>query len=855
MMDKPRGIGVFLHTWMSWPNRLLLTAHESMQDAFNCTDYGFTSDRFGRLLEQNFRDLKADDIRVIVESIAEDARDLRSKKKAILPWIYSQCLADAGVKIVFPGGNPKIECAGARFENWAALAQKFDPDGLVCFALAQRLGSPNLPRAVAQTLPHWPIYYASSDIDLQLLCERGLTDLHVHFKSLWPASLSWQRVLPIPLDPGSQANVSALRAIHDLPKESRRRRLIESVLATERGSSARISRLLSLRGSPTRFFWSDRRTPRSIGAILVPERTMLTRAWQALLLATDSNQRLEVELNRYLVAKAVFRSLHTQTRDESNRGLIAFDKLRRNNSHLGRLDREEIARGSLSYRRFCRNNGLLVRALQETVGLGRSEVRIAPPDGPVYLLSKLYNSTFLAFDRLAKELEESRADPRSEPCDIRLGIHFKRMVKDTQRGTSVVLPRPATQPLLEKLQEYDRETAAFQLARIKALQNPQLRNSEGTLEKMRLAMARLSRLDLASPERGAGPWHIAPYIRLLKGELEGERFLLQDSSQAYFKRWRGLTKNHRNRKPHTAPELRLTCHAGEDYYTLVDGLWHIEGAISTWGLREGDALGHCLALGIPPRAFAAWHHQGIRVPTGLEFDSLVWLWTLARRVGWRDHVTANKLEHAIREMAHIIYRDLPGHLRSVAGDLELHEEKIGILHHPLLVPPEFEARRTHLLSPNDIPRHLEQSRALRLHDTFNISVTDRRTHRKPPSQIHEQICELLREVQHHICGVICDRGLVIETNPSSNSRMERLQDPRKLPILNLLDEVAQAPRITVCTDNPGTYETDISAEYALLFSALTRGEKSGERDRALAILERMRADGQNLFRGFATLSH
>jgi hypothetical protein len=51
------------------------------------------------------------------------------------------------------------------------------------------------------------------------------------------------------------------------------------------------------------------------------------------------------------------------------------------------------------------------------------------------------------------------------------------------------------------------------------------------------------------------------------------------------------------------------------------------------------------------------------------------------------------------------------------------------------------------------------------------------------------------------------------------------------------------PRITVCTDNPGTYDVSVSSEYAMLFEALRAGEDGLSREAALARLDDMRRIG------------
>ncbi|MCG3726953.1 antiviral RADAR system adenosine deaminase RdrB [Vibrio cincinnatiensis] len=71
--------------------------------------------------------------------------------------------------------------------------------------------------------------------------------------------------------------------------------------------------------------------------------------------------------------------------------------------------------------------------------------------------------------------------------------------------------------------------------------------------------------------------------------------------------------------------FHLSIHAGEDYAHPASGMRHIDETVRFCEMREGDRLGHALALGIAPKQWAA--RQGeMMLPLDEHLDNLVWLW-------------------------------------------------------------------------------------------------------------------------------------------------------------------------------------------------------------------------------------
>ncbi|WP_421228396.1 antiviral RADAR system adenosine deaminase RdrB [Aeromonas enteropelogenes] len=71
--------------------------------------------------------------------------------------------------------------------------------------------------------------------------------------------------------------------------------------------------------------------------------------------------------------------------------------------------------------------------------------------------------------------------------------------------------------------------------------------------------------------------------------------------------------------------FHLSIHAGEDYAHPASGMRHIDETVRFCEMREGDRLGHALALGIVPKQWTT--RQGeMLLPLDEHLDNLVWLW-------------------------------------------------------------------------------------------------------------------------------------------------------------------------------------------------------------------------------------
>jgi hypothetical protein len=252
-------------------------------------------------------------------------------------------------------------------------------------------------------------------------------------------------------------------------------------------------------------------------------------------------------------------------------------------------------------------------------------------------------------------------------------------------------------------------------------------------------------------------------------------------------------------------------------------------------LTEGDRIGHGLALGLDPDG---WARRAGRVAMPVEdrvFD-LTWEWTWWTSRGWG--ADAARLAYIAREIA-VLASDWLG------MDVE---------------PLDIERLRIDLgnaaqLNAVGFPDGIDGARRWRLaegqrpfrQEVLAQYLTDRPSFRRgreirwidPSAEI-----DALIRLQIALRAEVGRRGLAIEVNPTSNLLIGDLGDLENHPLWRLspprqtnLPSVA----ITVGSDDPLVFNSNLPSEYQLLFDALILADLSDAE--ALEWLDRVRRTG------------
>lgn len=337
------------------------------------------------------------------------------------------------------------------------------------------------------------------------------------------------------------------------------------------------------------------------------------------------------------------------------------------------------------------------------------------------------------------------------------------------------------------------------------------------LERTPELLLLLRGVDMASAELATPTWVTLPLISRLRAASEKAAATL------------------RLRRPRWQVQpLRVTCHAGEEFRRLDEGLRRIHELLDFGALRSGDRIGHGLALGVDVARWVARVRRVVQ-PAEERLDDLVWELDL-----YRSGVLSmggSRIER-VRGEALALSRAIHGR---GGDDLDTLIEARRLRHRPeLLARLGFPWRTSMLAAPHPAVRLLW--RHLTDVDVFQ------RGQRPIETWLDESDRAFLEAAQSWIRTLLREQEITIETNPSSNlliADMSRLEEHPMLPLREALSVEAaagQAPLIlSINSDDPITFATRLADEYAYTYFALLRGGRTASE--ALRLMDTLRGNG------------
>lgn len=352
-------------------------------------------------------------------------------------------------------------------------------------------------------------------------------------------------------------------------------------------------------------------------------------------------------------------------------------------------------------------------------------------------------------------------------------------------------------------------------------------------------------IDACSDEDGCRPEVFAPVFRVLKHH---SCFRSIDPDQEI-------------------PQIRMTYHVGEVFQDIADGLRAIDEAVHFMNMECGDRLGHATVLGIDVEKWYREQNYVISIRRQDYLDNIVWLYE--KLIQYRVKGMGRVIEYLTGEFElhfSLIYGKVleSDYIDSIIreacdydkeyGEIEKYESmKISFgIHtyyyswmlrgdHPELYANGYYKRKKQIGSlwdkyevnfkypeenkiryilPASILNHYYHY-ILAVKELGNISMV-----KKIPVDIVKALTLVQREMQRDISK----KGIAIETNPSSNIMLSKLESYEEHPIVNfynkgLTDDYEQLSHceqlnVSINSDNPGVFATSLSNEYALMANAL-----------------------------------
>lgn len=284
------------------------------------------------------------------------------------------------------------------------------------------------------------------------------------------------------------------------------------------------------------------------------------------------------------------------------------------------------------------------------------------------------------------------------------------------------------------------------------------------------------------------------------------------------------------------PLLGITYHAGEDFLDITDGLRAIDEAVCFLGMQRNDRIGHALALGVRPSIHYRLKFQTSVLPRQDLLDNCIWL---LHRSGELGVSIGGKLQsrlqvEAVEQLQYIYgasFEKLPSLTEYyfsmlLRGDEPAHYQSGKFDSIPTLDSFEFfslnPARTYHPLA-----EYRENKIVSSLVFCYHYDHTAKRRGAEIAQfEVDSDYESLIWNMQEALQRDLCDKGIRIECNPSSNVLIGTFGDYKNHPIFRLNDYTLSAEpsgvqlHVSVNSDDPGVFDTSLSFEYALLHRTL-----------------------------------
>lgn len=308
------------------------------------------------------------------------------------------------------------------------------------------------------------------------------------------------------------------------------------------------------------------------------------------------------------------------------------------------------------------------------------------------------------------------------------------------------------------------------------------------------------------------------------------------------------------------PQLRMTYHVGEDFLDMIDGLRAIDEAILFLNLECGDRMGHCLALGTSPLKWYSTKKFRISLSKQNYLDNIVWFYhaLIRYKISEMDNLKSQLLKEYCQLFEEVYARYI---LEDYVKEIQLRsanhavQERLNFDIHEYFEAwklrgdsPELYRKGYYsnynicmsLYERNAVNRKFPEKFDIRkqsvvslLYYYYHFNSNVRREGNRPiEKKIDEEYIKGVHAVQKAMQDEIAQRGIGVETNPSSNLMIGTFDRYEEHPIISFYNngltvnsvELSESPQlwVSINTDDQGVFNIKLENEYALLARALEK---------------------------------
>jgi adenosine deaminase len=295
------------------------------------------------------------------------------------------------------------------------------------------------------------------------------------------------------------------------------------------------------------------------------------------------------------------------------------------------------------------------------------------------------------------------------------------------------------------------------------------------------------------------------------------------------------------------PHLKKTYHAGEDFYDIIDGLRAIDEAVLFLHLKYGDRIGHGVALGLDPEKYYN-SRPHIAMPLQNALDNYAWILYCIGKFKKNIRISPSyyaQLNYLFNKHFNKLHSNSSISEQSLSPDLLTYIDAWKLRgDNPLCYRDEAKTEND---MENITKRHLNLF-LLTPWERYNFCNRNKYNHIKKnvydlyhryhfdnglkdaasesvEIEINNEYIEIVKQIQNLMRNFILRKGVAIESNPSSNFLISRLDKIIELPIFKMFpveesEDDSLRLNTSVNTDDQGVFFTSLVKEYTLLAGAL-----------------------------------
>lgn len=327
-------------------------------------------------------------------------------------------------------------------------------------------------------------------------------------------------------------------------------------------------------------------------------------------------------------------------------------------------------------------------------------------------------------------------------------------------------------------------------------------------------------IDAASSENDAEPWVFS----------------------SVFKNARDGSFNMNDKNGNKIKSLGFTFHVGEDYRHILTGLRHIDEVIEHFGYHSGDRIGHGICLGTDAKKWCK-NNPVVVMPKIEYLENLLWLWGLKYEKTEGIDLNDNYIERKIMEIAEEIYIKMEG--ITVYSLWSSYRSKFK--------KPQFDKYKNNdksfsekdkkgggIFCPKTEREFTYSWNTEKLSYSYHCKVYLDRMNEIISVEVNDFIENIIENVQKYVVKKVSKKGIIVETNPTSNGAIGDIEDIFNHYIFNLNGPAGsknESVMVTINSDDPSVFQTGISSEYSYIFYSLI--EKGYSRESALEWIEKI----------------